>query len=277
MGKLATALVVKYRGGYLEVVSGDATYGRREALVSLDVGSDEQATIIATQILTLLAADDTRYSVEIFPTVAAPTTRPVFGFNLLDYISTPNADLQANAFRRVTGITYAQDDDGIIGFVPDMGPLGELAEEELQRAIRRMLIGSLVGATDAFAPTAVRTSTPEKHDPALQPMIFNYPGALAASIISARWYVRRPAVATKITYSLQTAGTSTTTVTLLKNGSTWQTLSGLTTGVNKADAIISQLLAKDDYIQATVTTAGTGAADLTVQVDVANESSPPAD
>lgn len=95
-------------------------------------------------------------------------------------------------------------------------------------------------------------------------LIFSLPGALVAST-SPRGYVRNTSRLVNVVVSLGTAGSSTTTVLVKKNGSTIETIT-LGSGVNFDRTRTSvSFTADSDYMTVTVSGVGTGAADLTVQ------------
>ena len=93
---------------------------------------------------------------------------------------------------------------------------------------------------------------------------FTLPGGMRNSQ-SSRYYQRGGGRLQRIMMSLDTPGTSTTTVTIYKNGLSIVTLS-LGAGFDKTSTVIDEMFVADsDYLQVGVTTAGSGASDLTVQ------------
>lgn len=96
------------------------------------------------------------------------------------------------------------------------------------------------------------------------PPPFSMGGALVAAT-SGRWYAPAAAAPSTVRASLGTAGTTTTTVVLMKNGADVATLN-LTSGVATTTQGYSTAFAAGDYFQVRTTAVGTGATDLTVQV-----------
>lgn len=93
--------------------------------------------------------------------------------------------------------------------------------------------------------------------------MFGKPLLVGAS--SGRWYATADVSYSGVFASLGTAGTSTTTAVLKKNGTTVATLS-FASGANTDDETVAiSLTAKTDYLTAEITDAGTGALDLTIQ------------
>lgn len=106
--------------------------------------------------------------------------------------------------------------------------------------------------------------------PAAEPLegIFSLAGALT-TVASGRWYPRRTGTLTNVFASLDTAGSSSTVVTVYVDGASQGTIT-LGSGVNKSSVTFDDVLVADtDYLTVAVTTVGTGAANLTVQARLA--------
>lgn len=95
-------------------------------------------------------------------------------------------------------------------------------------------------------------------------MPFSFNGAFTAST-SPPWYPQHTALITKIHCALGTTGSSTTTVQLKVNGSVVASVN-LGSGVPYNSATLSKKVFWYDSVTCTVSAAGTGAADLTIQV-----------
>lgn len=97
---------------------------------------------------------------------------------------------------------------------------------------------------------------------------FSYAGAVAVSA-STPWVPQEGGVLTEARALLGTAGSSSTVVTVYVNGSSVGTVT-LTSGqTNESTALSEALVADTDVVTVGVTTAGTGAEDLTVLLRVA--------
>lgn len=94
--------------------------------------------------------------------------------------------------------------------------------------------------------------------------IFNLASSLYAHE-SARWYP--PATITVVSYiaSLDTAGSTTSTIIVKRNGSTVKTIS-MTSGEQFEAGELVLAVNPEDYLQVEITVAGTGAVGLDVQL-----------
>lgn len=107
----------------------------------------------------------------------------------------------------------------------------------------------------------IRASAPDSVD---SEIIFSLSGTVIASS-SSKAFVRTGGRLVKVVCSLVTAGTTTTTVQIKKNGSTVVTVN-LGSGVTLDETIANVEFGKDsDALSITVSAAGSGAAGLTVQ------------
>ena len=94
--------------------------------------------------------------------------------------------------------------------------------------------------------------------------VFSLPEAVAAST-SPKAYLRADCRMVNVVASLGTAGSSTTTVQVKKNGSTVVTLTLAASATFTRTRANVGFIEDTDYITVTVSAAGTGAKDLTVQ------------
>lgn len=101
---------------------------------------------------------------------------------------------------------------------------------------------------------------------AAAPLYAEFAQSASVSVASSpRWYPARTATLEEVVASLDTAGSSNTVVTVYVNGGSQGTIT-LGSGVNKNSATFNDVLVADtDWLTVGVTTAGTGAAKLTVQ------------
>lgn len=96
-------------------------------------------------------------------------------------------------------------------------------------------------------------------------IVFTLPGALIGST-SPKYYVRDGGLVTSVLCSLGTAGSTSTTVQIKRDGVVVRTIT-LAAGVTVARAVPQVPLGADqEALTVTVSAAGTGARDLTVQV-----------
>lgn len=101
-----------------------------------------------------------------------------------------------------------------------------------------------------------------------QDIIFDYPGAFA-TVTSARVYPKNTYRISGLSASLGTTGSSTTTVSVSKNGSTIATVN-LGSGVAYGNTLITPVTinGRTDYWQITISAVGTGAVDLAGAVEL---------
>lgn len=130
------------------------------------------------------------------------------------------------------------------------------AKGNVQDAWARWKIGILEGLIARLTSTG-------------QEVEFSYAGAVAVST-STPWAAAANCTANSVRALLGTAGSSSTVVTVYVNGSSIGTVT-LTSGqTNVGAALTTTVVAQDtDVVTVAVTTAGTGAADLTVLLRVA--------
>ena len=97
-------------------------------------------------------------------------------------------------------------------------------------------------------------------------VIFSLAGAVTAGATSPLWSPALDSNAQTITGHLTSAGTTSTVVTMLKNGTTWLTLT-FAAGITRFDLSITGIpMSASDNFAATITTAGTGASTLSLQL-----------
>lgn len=106
-------------------------------------------------------------------------------------------------------------------------------------------------------------------DDNLAPVVatFSAQGTLAAFTGTQRYYVTGAGTLTLSKAALGTAGSTDTTILVKKNGATAHTVT-VAAGANLGTAAATVTVAVDDYLTVDVSVAGTGAADLTVQVRI---------
>lgn len=134
-----------------------------------------------------------------------------------------------------------------------------MSEKLLTPEVRRMIgdlarrIGILerrISSTATGAPTPVNTDLP-----------FSYASTLTVSE-SPPAKLRWTGFLTSIAVALGTAGSSTTTFTVKRNGTVIATVN-LTTGVADLTVVIGVRVYAEDRLSIAITAAGTGAADMT--------------
>lgn len=238
-------------------------HGRREAFISLgDVQSIAEAETICRSLFTAMADPQIATTLAIDPTGSGDV--PYTDFRKGDYITAPAYE-GGTASQRVRALTTSVDENGNVIHVPELRHVVEEEAERTQRWLKRLANGALGGASNAPSPT-----TGGGGAPTLTPIIqtelppFSYPGPVALDV-SGHY---RPVKATRMVRwqaSLRVAGTSTTTVSLLVNGVSVDTIS-LAAGDQYETEPITVDLSIGSVVQVQTTAVGPGAEDLVVQV-----------
>lgn len=264
---LVNALLVRWQGGYIEVedAASIATYGRCEGFLSLgNVPSAEQATVQATAILNQRAAPQVSVVAGVEPTGVGDV--PLDDFGVGDSVTAPN-QAGVNESLRVKAVTVTEDAEGNPVFAPELSTVLEETEAAYARWLKRMANGTLHGTIESASPaTTSPTQAPQQQGgglPELPP--FSFGGALTVST-SGRYYPPINVQLTKMVVSLGTAGSTSTTVVLRKNGAIIGTATVGGAAGNKVEvALAVSLQADTDYLSCSITAVGTGATDLVVQ------------
>lgn len=96
-------------------------------------------------------------------------------------------------------------------------------------------------------------------------IVFSFAGAPVAAAKSPPWACRVAVTVVEIVFSLGTAGTTDSVVTVYVNGTSYATVTAVT-GSYSASVYPSTALNEGDVVTVAATTLGTGARDYTVQV-----------
>lgn len=157
-----------------------------------------------------------------------------------------------------------EDEAGHVAYAPQVGDVIRSPQERQAVINRSMSAGTINGRDPQAMPASASAAASTPTRPAsvdLPP--WSLPGAVYVSE-SGRYY-SQPTTIRSIRASLDTAGTSTTTVTVYVNGVSADTIT-LTSGTTTTTKAVSITVPALGYLKVGVTTAGTGAEDLTVQL-----------
>lgn len=283
-------LLVKYLGGFVVVhdTVDIAARGAVEGFYSLRVDTEAAAVAEADAVLADVNTIYDAVQLGVLPTTGAV---PYDDYAVGDTVTAPDASGGTDDLR-VVGLTVTQTPEGVVQYAPELNRVVPLPEVEQASLLRRL--GDDLGAAPrggvqpvtnerasrvTFSPTPlVGYSPPTISEPpgggtggggGIPIPTFSLPGLVVVSA-SGRWEGRTAdydvvgGVA-----RLTTAGTTDTVVELLLNGTTIVTWT-LGSGVDRVEeAITAELLtAETDYLTVEVTTAGTGAAGLVIEVDL---------
>lgn len=147
----------------------------------------------------------------------------------------------------------------------------EFGTHRQKRAIQSMTPGSLGGLITNASPTrrserSVVPTTPDSVIVATHDITFRAPGPLVTGAASALYRVASEhLLVSRLTISLGTIATTSTTVTVESNGVTFKTAT-IAAGQYTASVDLIQQFVAGDVIRAVIIAAGSGASDLTVQL-----------
>lgn len=261
---LTNVLLCRWADGYHEVedAASVAARGRREGFLSLGaVQSVEEVERVANALFAFLAEPRVSTTAGLLPTGLGD--EPYEDFEVADYLTAPAPDETPESVR-VRALAVTEDAEGNPVFVPELRQTLLEREDRLQRWLKRMANGALGGVAESAAPRSTPTTTVSPQGLVELPP-FSLAGIMRVSV-SPRYYSPVVVRLTKLVVSLGTAGTTTTTVELRKNGGAIASVS-LGAGETFATTALSDGMVNDlDYLQVAVTAAGSGAEDLDVQV-----------
>lgn len=266
---IVNALLCRWAHGYHEVVDQDSIdeHGRKEGFLQVGVlQSEEEVETVCAALFARMANPQISTVLAVDPTGNGDT--PGIHFVKGDYITAPAAE-GGTASQRVRALTTTEDENGNPLFVPELRSAIEEEADRLNRWLKRLANGALGGSTDTPSPAQTGGGTP-----GLEPVRFaelppfSYPGPIAEDI-SGHY---RPIAGTRIyrwSASLRVAGSSTTTVALVINGSAVDsiTLGGEGLGSAAYEATAFEVdVSVGSVIQVQITDAGVDAEDLLVQI-----------
>lgn len=300
--KLTNALLVRADSGWLEFLDSAsiAEHGRHESFLSLGTGTSEaQARTIAEALFVELRDPKVTTTVGINP-ATGPT--PFVAFVVGDWVTAPSETGEPVRVR-VKAITAEVDDaTGIATFVPELSSVTDEIERRLQRWIKRMVPGTLGGATETaglaldptiedlvsipgatgdltdfggdFAPGDVPvwdgnqfgpssgTGNPPWAGGGLPPFSVVVPQIG----VSGRYYVANDVTITNVVASLDIVGTSDTVCELHVDGTSEVAIT-IPAGTNEVEVPASVAVAGGNahWIQVAVISPGAGAAYLVIQ------------
>lgn len=266
---IVNALLVRWADGYHEVIQQDSIdeHGRKEGFLQLGaLQSTEEVETVCASLFDYMANPQISTVLAVDPTGNGDT--PGIHFVKGDYITAP-AEEGGTASQRVRSLTTTEDDNGNPIFVPELRSAVEEEVERLNRWLKRLANGALGGSTNTPSPAPTGGGSPGIEPVRFEELPpFSYPGPVDLDI-SGHY---RPITGTRIvrwSASLRVAGTTSTTVALIINGTTQDTitLGGGGTGVSDYEAESFEIdVSTGTVIQVQVTSAGTAAEDLVIQI-----------
>lgn len=266
MPELVTALLVRWKGGYLEVEHDDGilAYGRIVDFLSLGhIESPEQASIIGEAVLARRAVPAFSLTAGVEPGVDGQVDVPFDDYDVGDTITAPDEAL-AGIATRVTSIGFVEDEIGEPVYAVELATRQEVTEERFQRWLKRQSLGTMNGSVSAFGSVAVPPPGPVTQKPEPTPFfssdqplseLLDVPSTVPPSLRSRRY--------THWAAELTEAGSTASEVTVYKNGASQGTIDIASSDtLGEADFTVDML--HGDRLQVEVTVAGTGAVGIVV-------------
>lgn len=263
--KLVNRLLVRWSGGWHTVEDSDsiATYGLYEGFLSLGAAqSTSEVDRITSAIFNRQAEPLITTAMGVRPTGDGDT--PFDDWDVASIVWAPAEDGGSEQVE-VETLALVEDADGRITVAPELRTGAELLEATLERQLSRMANGTLGGSSASASPA--EPTGPEPTTPASEgggssnapDVTFNMVEAVAVSPSNVgRHRFHQPVSSLEVIATLDIAGTSDTVVTLYKNGASIGTVT-LGNGVTDATATISESFnGSSDYVQARVTSVGSG-------------------
>ena len=263
---ILNAVLVRYAKGYkAETDAGSiSSYGRREGFLSLSsLEEPDSAAQAGTSTLSLYSQLQRTVTIGIEPTSDAET--PYKGVWVRDAVTAPGPDGSTPTSYRVVAITCNVDDEGFAKFVPELDTKADAFADRTRLWLKRVGDGTLAGRSpkaQLVRPLDAQVLSGKVE--VVTPSTFSQ--ATVAVEGSARWSPDKTVRITQVDATLDTPGTSTTTVVVKRNGSTVATLS-LASGIYHQTALLTDVsLTAFDWLTVETTAAGTGAKNLNVQM-----------
>lgn len=154
---MINALLVRWAGGWAEVTDATsiASYGRREALLGLGaVQSLDEVTRIANGQLAIYGRPRTEISADMVPGTAE---LPYRHFAVGDTITVPEID-GTTALERVMALTVAEDENGVVTYVPELKDVLLQRDERWEQNLKKMADGTFRGQSAVATPTSAQRS-----------------------------------------------------------------------------------------------------------------------
>lgn len=149
---MITAFLVRWAGGWHEVTDDTAValHGRHEALLGLGaLASVDEVERVARLQLDLFARSRVEIAAEVWP--RHDDERPFVGYHVGDTIEVPGLS-GALTRERVTAVTVAEDDDGVVTYAPELKDVLLTQAERLEQGLKKMADGTVRGQSSVAQP-----------------------------------------------------------------------------------------------------------------------------
>ena len=262
---ILNAVLVRFAKGYKTASDSTsvAAYGRREGFLSLS-SVDEPTSAAQAGTKTVDLYKDVTRSVVLGIEPLGTSDCPYKGVFVRDAVTAPGLTGSATTYR-VVGITCNVDDEGFAKFVPELDTKADAFADRTKLWLKRVGDGTLAGRSQkAQLVRQLDAQVLSGKVEMVVPSTFSQADVKVEA--SPRWQPDKTMRLTQIDMTLDTPGTSTTTVVVKKNGSTVATLS-LASGKYHQTALLWDVsLTTADWLTVETTAAGTGAKNLSVQM-----------
>lgn len=256
---LASRVLARWEGGWISRTVARPWY--REMHVQLPATlTEEQAARTADQLLDAFSVERVETSAEIHPTHVSQ--RPFTGFSEGDWIWLPDRDGVPQEMRVLT-VAGRVDQDGVVGFEIEAGDRVRHEQERLAAWMARMQPGAIGGRTEVAQPSRVERDPSRRKEPTTDAIPFDHPGPLATGATS---NVLRPSgdwLFVRWIADLVTPGSTNTGVSILVNGVAVASFV-IPAGERSVEHTTGIWATRVDRVQVQITSAGAGAAGLTV-------------
>lgn len=261
---ITNALLVRYRDGYKTGFSANlSTYGRREGFLNIgDVSEVNAVNATITQVLAVQSVLQEAVTIGVEPTSSDDT--PYLGVWVGDYVTAPAADGTPTSYR-VVSMTATCDDEGFAKFVPELRTRTDEVAERTRLWLKRIGDGTLAGRSQkATLIRPLDAKVPSGKVEAVSPPGFSQ---FALSVAESEKYnVEDPFRLTQVDATLLSAGSTSTTVKVRKNGSDVLTVTIPANVTHVVEFPTTLSFVRGDKLSVSTTAVGTGATGLYVNL-----------
>lgn len=275
------AILTRFKDGWVTRTNSGSisTYGRREGFLSVAAVEDEAGANAAGDGGLFVTANP-RTSIVLGIEPLGDSDTPYLGYWPGDSVTAPN-ETGTPATYRCEGVTVTEDEDGQLTFVPELSQLYDTSVRRNQTWLERVGNGTLGGRSAVASLAMDINANVDRGRLDTRDAVFSQGFIEVKS--SPGLPFNEVYRMTMVTATLQTAGTSTTSFQILKNGSalTWSVGGSDTTTISLASGEVRKVaiapttgdnfVTEADSVTVSTTAVGTGAENLSVAVIVADK------
>lgn len=145
---VVTQLLVRYQGGYATVdyAAAQARWGIKRGFLQLgSVTEEEEVNRLALAVMAFLGDPLIATTIGVEPEVGGGN-EPYVNYDVGDTITAPDSDGSTSA-QRVISVTVVEDDQGELSYANELKSSFIVAEDALNRQLKKLLNGTLQGST----------------------------------------------------------------------------------------------------------------------------------